>query len=57
MADILARTMIEDNEDIRSDHKIIEVVWGEESLKETSQIYTEWNNDGMQEEDLKHAKE
>ena len=51
VADISARTMIEDNEHIGSDHKMIEVVWGDESSKGTSQVYTGWNIDGMQEED------
>jgi hypothetical protein len=53
LADISARTMSEDNEDIGSDHKMIEVVWGKESSKRTSQVCTGWNIGSMQEENLK----
>jgi hypothetical protein len=57
VADISVRTMTEDDEDIGSDHKMIEIEWGFQSSKETSQKFTGWNIDGMQEEDLKQAKE
>jgi len=49
--------MLEDNEHVRSDHKMIEVVWEEESSKGISQVNTGCNNDSMQEDDLKQAKE
>jgi hypothetical protein len=57
VVDISGRTMSEDNKDIGSDHKTMEIVWGEESSKGTSQVFAGWNIDSMQEQDLMQTKE